>query len=237
MKISDVSAEILGLVNNSNYPLATVYNWIKATLYEIKTSLQGGRWDWLTTDMIRQMDNTNRFLPYPTTGNPATKYVYEIQEPILFSTTQAATTSWAVPTIMWEFEKENALQSYKGDFRLSNTFGIEFNSRWNTTPGSVWLRFYREMTIPTSAASAVDFDLPDEFVWRLMTYGPARFGLIREDDYERLQICKAEFDRAIKEMVVWDSRRRDANGIKMLKNHNINTFGSGPLMPGNFSLK
>ena len=243
MKISEVIPEILGIVNNKTYSQTTLYNWIKATLLEIKMRQ---RWEYLTVNMIQNLDTTNKFLPYPTilAGAPPApvRYLHEIQEPIVLSTLQygieAQNGVWTVPTIMWEFEKENCLFSYKGDFRLSDLFGIEFNTRWNTTPSAIWLRFYREMVIPTSYSDATtDLDLPDEFVFKLMTFGPSRMGLIQEDDYDRYKIVSGEFEKAMKDMTEWDSRRRNANGMRILRNHNINTFGSGPLMPGNYSLR
>lgn len=219
---AEAVSEIVDVVNNRNRT-GSAFTWLKATLYEIQRQ---ARWNFLLKDATIPFA---RSVALPTDA-------WEIVEPVYLDTAMTTAGTWATPTAPWEFEKVRWLRTDKGDIRTSN-FGIEFNTRWTT--GTVWLKYYRSIVIPATAAATSALDLPEAFVYDLVVYGAARHGLTREDDYDRLKIAEEKYSKALYEMTVWDNRRKSANGILTMTDHTNPALSTGdgtPIWPANYSI-
>jgi len=202
MALTPVTAvsEILRVINNQNRS-TEAFIWLCDTIREI----QGyGRWQFCRKEVKRTFA---RYLPIPDDFD-------EVRSPILIDATGTATASWVTNTTPWEDEDMSRLFAQKGDFRIDDLANITFHSRWTT--GSVLLRYYRKITIPTSAASTDAIDLPEEFVYRICVYGAARHGLIGEDVFQRLQHAERMFSTANSDMLVKHGRSKIANEGKLL---------------------
>lgn len=79
--------------------------------------------------------------------------------------------------------------------------------------------YYRKIRLVNDEESTID--LPDEFVYNLITYGAARVGLMQEDDFQRLQYCEQKYQEYLSLMRVWDARRNIADGVVRLKSRSI----------------
>lgn len=202
MKLSDVIPAVVSLVNNPN-KTTEAFTWVKETIREIGGD---GRWNFLIKHQTRAFPSSTYFLAKPTDCR-------EIIDPIFYDSELSPADSWATPTAPWVFDKMGVFRLQSGDYRLSS-FGIEFSSAYSS--GAVWVSYYRNILLPTSSGDTNDLDLPDDFAYRLLVSGAARFGLIGEDDYDRLAYVHKEFERAKAEMRAWDSRRGIANMQKRL---------------------
>lgn len=253
MNIAQIQAEILRVVSNQNRS-SNVLTWVQQAMREIQAR---HRWWFLQTDVIRPVadylalpsdceevidplfiwDGSNA----PTPGNitittttlpdGARGILYT---PVVLSATYAG-SAWGTPSEPWEFEKAFQLYKHKGDYRVSN-FGIEFHDRWHQyTSSYVWLKYYRNMTIPTTTSE--ELDLPDPYVFRIALYGAAKYGLLSEDDYDRLQYAQQQFELAVKEMREWDNRKRVANAADGLYyTSTFNDFDNRGFWPENYSV-
>jgi len=221
MKLSDVTSDVVAMVGNPN-KTTQAFTWIKETIREVAGD---GRWNWLLKSQTNAFPSTTYYLAFPTDCR-------EIIDPIYIDTSLSPSAGWATPTAPWIFDRVGALRLQSNEYRIS-TFGIEFISTYST--GGIWLNYYRDVTLPTSSGDTSDLDLPNDFAYRLLVYGAARFGLVGEDDYDRLRFAQAEFEKAKAEMRAWDNRRGVANMSKRAAGIRSES-GVIPAWPSNYSL-
>lgn len=219
---SEAISEILRVINN---PARTTeaFLWLKEALREVQGR---GRWKWLISSAVRNA-SANLYLPLPTDCN-------ELLDPVVWDSAGTATDAWVAPTTPWDWSQKMTLKNAENRYQV-NQFGINFAS--DITVGSVWVDYYRNITMPASSSENKALDLPDQFCYRLAVYGAARHGLIGEDDYDRLNQAKEQFETALSEMRQWDARRGIANRVTGLQPVAINSMTvDGPIVPFNYSL-
>lgn len=231
----EVIPSILDLINNPNKSLEAK-EWVRETLREIAAY---GRWNYLMTSKIHI---TGQQISFPDDWR-------ETLDPLYIDTSYDITAmsgDWETASI-WTFENLQRLRLQNFDYKIMNGQGIVLNTRW--TGGAIWMDYYRDMTItpiPTYQASegspvlpynpALEIlDLPRDFAWKLLVYGAARFGLVGEDDFERLRYAEQKFAEALADMKAWDSRRGVANMKARLAGITPDQE-YGMLLPSNYSV-
>jgi hypothetical protein len=213
------------------------FNWLTATINEIQ---RRGRWFWCYEEFTTPfptpiVQGQNSYVTMPP-------QMREIIEPIFLDATFSGAlpaptkpSTWSTPTTPVMTEYVNKLRVQGMDYHISS-FGIEFSSKWST--GLIYLCGYRFINKPVSVDNASEFiDLPDDFVWDLAVYGSARHGLIREDDFKRLEEARRIFETAYSQMVTWDARHGIANASERMAAHSsVYEATPYPVWPSNFSL-
>jgi len=214
MLISTAINEILRVVNNLNRR-TEAFIWLQETLREIQSI---SRWRFTKTEKIHSW--AQRFTLPPDFD--------AIIDPLFIDTaytvsaTELATADalgWMTPDASWEEEDCSQLRWQRGDYRVDLTT-LTLHQEW--TSGVLRLKYYRNITIPTSSSSTDAIDLPAEFVYPLIVYGASRHGLIGEDDYDRLKYAEIKFQATITRMKEKDGR----DGIA-----NVDQLAGGPANP------
>lgn len=222
MLVSEAITHILDITNNKTPAKSiTALEWLKSTMNEIdrRTRLMF----WCLRTYHTPLDTV---LSKPTCK--------EILDPIALDTSVAPVANgvWTLTTTPPDYTQVLPLRMQSSDYTTSQ-FGIEISSKWQN--GMVYVDTIRSLTIPLIVAETID--LPDMFVYDLIVYGSARHGLIREDDYDRLQWATSKFEQVLQDLIQWDSRQGIANIRSRLRTHNV--LGDTlpyPVFPSNFSL-
>mgnify|MGYP006279446431 FL=1 len=245
------------MVNNPNKTSEALL-WLQHTLREIWGD---GRWWFHMTSRTRQLppyDGSNPlYLPFPTGYDELIEPIFYRTDTVIGSSITISDTSplpagtaglsysyafqlsggddgWTIPTKPWVMDYVLPMRLQDADYSVKQ-FGIEFAPKFNAG-GAIWISYYENPTIPTLTTEAIP--LPDQFVYRLAVYGAARHGLIGEDDYDRLQIAKAEFTQALDEMRIWNNRKKIANASPRAASQMPGRYYdySPGMYPPNFSL-
>lgn len=256
MLVSDAIAEIVRLVNNPNKANEALL-WLKHTLREIWGD---GRWQFHIVNKTRQLPSSNgvdpQYLPFPVDFDELEEPIFYRTDTTIGSTISVATTAvdpatvgtaytyvfqltggsdgWMNPSAPWRADYVIPLLKQQCDYNVRE-YGIEFSPKFNAG-GAIWIRYFKKPPIPQHTTDSIP--LPDQFVYRLAVYGAARHGLVREDDYDRLQYAKLEFAQALKEMREWDNRRKIANMTNRMTSHLQSPYADyGPgVFPPNFAM-
>lgn len=222
MLVSEAIDHIQDIIQNRNATKATrALEWLKSTMNEIDRRTRLTHWALVTYST-----------PFAITlTKPTCK---EILDPISLDTSVAPTYTgvWTVVTTPPDYTQVLPLRFQSSDYQTSQ-FGIEISSKWQQ--GMVYVDTIRSLAIPSIVAQSID--LPDMFVYDLAVYGAARHGLIREDDYDRLNWATQKFEQALADFVQWDSRQGIANIRSRMRTQNI--LGDTlpyPVFPSNYSL-
>ncbi len=212
--------EIVRIINNPARS-TNAFLWLQETLREVQGR---GRWKWLLNSGVCNL--------YASVALPDD--YHEAVDPIIYDPATTATDAWAVPTTPWDWSIMQRLEERRGHYAVDR-FGLNFSTAFSG--GSIWLDYYRKITVPTTVGESTDLDLPDTFAYRLAVYGAARHGLIGEDDYDRLNQAKEQFETALSEMRQWDARRGIANRVSGLQNTaGLLSAPDGPMFPSNYSV-